>query len=143
MSVNDLEIPTELMFEENLYFNNIDGILKQEFSINEFKSIVFHDLRNVIRETNAVRKLCLEDRNRVESYWIGSNKNGLNPGCIDCEKIIVIANLDFDVPICLDYRKSLYNPEVIWLTNKGGWEKICDTYHELCAVITKFQRESN
>ncbi|WP_044211943.1 SMI1/KNR4 family protein [Flammeovirga sp. OC4] len=125
-----------LIPQENLVLDNIDTILTSNYGIRGFHKIHLFAEKTIIDETTGVKKLCYEDENQEESYWIGQQKEGLEPGILDYEKMLVIGNLDYDVPLCLDFRSSLKQPSVIWLSDKGGWEKIAESYKEFIQTLS-------
>ncbi|MBX2842035.1 MAG: hypothetical protein KTR26_09695 [Flammeovirgaceae bacterium] len=136
MIVNNQKIGDIFIPEKCIVIKNIESVLEKEFNICEgFNEITIYEKESIILETNAVRRLCEEDKGLAKSYWIGTKKTGLVPGEINWKKMVVIANLDFDVPICLDFQNDEKNPEIIWLSGKGGWEKICDHHQKFLKIL--------
>lgn len=140
MIINNQRIEDELLSEKGMVIQNVRPLLEEKFKIKGFGQIYLHGKEAIIRETAAIKKLCLEDKSVANSYWLGTKKEGLIPGDIDPEKLIVIANLDMDVPICMDFRSQSINPPIIWLGN-GGWVKICNSHEEFIRTLNEFRKE--
>lgn len=136
MIVNNQYINEEYVSEEGRVIQNAKLLLENQFGITGFGQIYLHGKRAIIEETTAVVKLCEEDKSRRNSYWLGKKKKEIRPGDIDPEKQIVIANLDMDVPICMDFRTREINPPIIYLSNQG-WEEICDSHEGFIRTLNE------
>ena len=142
MIVNNQYINEEYVSEEGRVIQNARLLLEKQFGITGFGEIYLHGKRAIIKETTVVVKLCEEDKSRRNSYWLRNKKVGIMPGDIDPEKQIVIANLDMDVPICMDFRTREINPPIIWLSNKG-WEQICYSHEVFIKTLNEFRTTEN
>lgn len=145
MIINNQEISDELIAKsKELHpITNIQVQLEKEFNIKGFGMIYLWNQTSIIDETNAVRELIKEENGTDYSYWSGKKKEGLIPGDIDPDKMIVIGNFCNDVPICLDFRFRKINPPVICLSDNGCWEKICESHADFILIISGFKEGNN
>ena len=71
MEINGLEVRGDLFPPKNKTLNGKREVFERKFGINGFSSISLHTKDGAKRETEALKRLCKEDRNLAKSYWWG------------------------------------------------------------------------
>ncbi len=67
-------------------------------------------------------------------YWEGKHLEGVWPGKISMQNIVMLGELYFDAPFGLYYWRRK-EPYVILLGEKCAWEVIADTFDEFATLV--------
>jgi len=80
----------------------------------------FYSLKGMEQQTNWFVSMDPE----ILTWYLGDSTSNVQPGNLCVERCVLIGDLGPDRPFALDYRKSLMDPEVIFMTESGAWRRV-------------------
>lgn len=86
----------------------------------------------------SLAEMCRENRQWITDFrngnaddYLGDSVAAEDPGDIDPELSLLIADLGPDQLVALDYRSGRDSPRVLYLRPRGGWDLVCASIDEL------------
>lgn len=131
-SYHEMPLPAQLVeaIESGRWIRSTK-LLKRAIPPERVFSPNLYDWEAIERETDAWLLLVSDD----EPERVGRVSSKFSPGIVDPYQVVLIGDVDPDMPIALDYRGTADRPCVLYFHDDNCWVKAADSFEEFWASM--------